>query len=473
MGKILIKNGSLITAEKTILADLLIEGEKISRIGLGIDASDAEIIDATGLYLMPGGVDPHVHLDLEMFGTVSSDDHYTGHKAAAFGGTTTLMDFVEDKDPDLPRNIAALRDKADPKAVIDYSLHLNITKLSTSVLNQIPAVLEAGVTTLKVFTAYNNRLRLLDGEIFQLMQTAGELGLLTMLHAENGDVIDILVDQALREGHTEPIWHARTRPAWGAVEAVLRGAALAAQADAPLYIVHMNVAGEVDQLAYARQRGVKVMGETCPQYLFFSEEELKRQDGAKWICSPPLRTSADQQRIWQGLSENTLQTIGTDHCPFFYDGTKPIMYEGQPVQIPGKELGKKDFTKIPNGLPGIADRMPVLWTEGVGKGRITPNQFVAYTSTNPARIFGLYPRKGCLEPGSDADLVLWDPEKKLVYGANTAHQRTDYNLYEGWKLKGYPVKVFLRGKCIVDGDQWLGKQGEGKFLKRKPFAEVL
>ena len=473
MEKILIKNGSVITPTETKDVDLLIEGEKIVQVGPNLTVPGAKEIDATGKYLMPGGIDPHVHLDLAMFDTVSSDDHYTGHKAAAFGGTTTVMDFVEDKNPELLKNIADLREKADPKAAIDYSFHLNITHFDEKVAAQIPSLLESGVTTLKVFTAYNNRLRLQDGEIFKLMLIAAEHGLLTLMHAENGDVIDVLVEKALKAGYTEPIWHARTRPAWGAVEAVLRGAALAAQAEAPLYVVHMNTAGGIDQLAYARERGLPVMGETCPQYLFFTEEDLERPDGAKWICSPPMRTKADNDRIWQGLTDNTLQTVGTDHCPFFFDGSQAISYEGKQVKIPGKELGKNDFTKIPNGLPGVADRMPILWTEGVVKGRITPNQFVAYTSANPAKIFGLYPRKGCLEPGSDADLVIWDPDKKVNYGVDIAHQRTDYNLYEGWKLQGYPDKVFLRGECIVDGDKWLGKRGQGQFLARKPFAEVI
>jgi dihydropyrimidinase len=453
--------------------DLLIEGEKIVQVGKGLEVADAEIIDASGKYILPGGIDPHVHLDLAMFDTVSSDDHYTGHKAAAFGGTTTVMDFVEDNDPDLLKNIADLRAKADPKAAIDYSFHMNITRFDKKVAEQIPAILESGVTTLKVFTAYNNRLRLQDGEIFRLLKIAAKHGFLTLMHAENGDVIEVLVEEALQAGHTEPIWHARTRPPWGAVEAVLRGAALAAQAKAPLYLVHLNTAGGIDQLAYARAQNAPVMGETCPQYLFFSEEQLKRPDGAKWICSPPMRKAIDNERIWQGLEENIIQTIGTDHCPFFYDGTKPITYEGQEVKIPGKELGADDFTKIPNGLPGVGDRMPILWTEGVVKGRITPNQFVAYTSTNPARIFGLYPRKGCLNPGSDADIVIWDPDKKLVYGVDFAHHRTDYNLYEGWELQGYPEQVYLRGKCIVDGKQWLGKKGQGQFLQRRPFAEVI
>jgi dihydropyrimidinase len=297
--------------------------------------------------------------------------------------------------------------------------------------------------------------------------------MLVMLHAENGDVIEILVAEALAAGHTTPEWHAKTRPAWGAVEATLRACSLAAQAEAPLYIVHMNVAGEVDMLNYARQHGIQVMGETCPQYLFFTEEDLRKPDGAKWVCSPPMRTKVDNARLWQGLANGTLQTIGTDHCPFFFDGTKPIVYEGQPVAIPGKELGREDFTKIPNGLPGVGDRLPVLWTTGVGSGKITAQQFVALTSTNPAKIMGLYPRKGALLPGSDADLVLWDPQKKVRYGVAMSHQRTDYNLYEGWELTGYPEKVFLRGELIVDGERWLGRGGMGCFLPRQPGAPVL
>ncbi|WP_322509297.1 amidohydrolase family protein, partial [Anaerolinea sp.] len=257
-----------------------------------------------------------------------------------------------------------------------------------------------------------------------------------------------------------------TRPAWSAVEAVLRGAALAGMADAPLYVVHMNAAGEVDMLAYARARGLPVMGETCPQYLFFSEEDLQRTDGAKWICSPPVRTPADQERLWQGLADGTLQALATDHCPFFYDGTQPIEYEGKPVAIPGKELGRGDFTRIPNGLPGVGDRLPILWTYGVGAGRLTPNQFVALTATQPARIFGLYPQKGALLPGADADIVLWNPVQRLTYGVRYAHHRTDYNLYEGWELQGVPETVLLRGQVIVHRGEWRGHPGMGRFLKR-------
>ena len=343
---------------------------------------------------------------------------------------------------------------------------MNLTRLDDAIAAEIPSLPGMGITTLKTFTAYNNRLRLSDGDIFRALRIARQHGMLVMLHAENGDVIEALVAEALAAGHTTPEWHARTRPAWGAVEATLRACALAAQAEAPLYIVHMNAAGEVDMLKYAREHGVQVMGETCPQYLFFTEEDLRRPDGAKWVCSPPMRTKADNARLWEGAADGTLQTMGTDHCPFFFDGTKPINYEGQPVAIPGKELGKDDFTKIPNGLPGVGDRLPVLWTTGVGSGKITAQQFVALTSTNPARIFGLYPRKGALLQGSDADLVIWDPSKKVKFGVAHSAQRTDYNLYEGWELTGYPEKVFLRGELIVDGGNWLGRSGAGQFVKR-------
>jgi dihydropyrimidinase len=332
---------------------------------------------------------------------------------------------------------------------------------------------DEGITTLKVFTAYNGRLRLQDGEIFKVMRIGAEAGMLSLLHAENGDVIEILTAEALEAGHQSPEWHAHTRPAWGAVEAVLRGIALAQQAGSPLYIVHVNTAGGMDQIRYARDRDLPIMGETCPQYLFFNLEHLRREDGAKWICSPPMRSEADNAALWDGLSQGVLQTIGTDHCPFFYDGMQSIEYEGAQVAIPGKELGKDDFTKIPNGLPGVGDRMPVLWSKGVGAGKISMNQFVALTSTNPARIFGLYPKKGALLPGADADVVIWDPAREIEYGVAYAHHRTDYNLYEGWQLKGFPDKVFLRGQLIVDGDTWHGKAGMGEFLHRRPNADVV
>jgi len=471
---ILIKSGKLVTAEKSYYADILVDGEKIKAIGSGLESDGVQEIDASGKLIMPGGIDPHTHFDLPMFDTVSSDDHYTGHKAAAFGGTTTVMDFVpQPAKGSLAEGVEEWHAKADHKAAIDFSFHMNITHLNAQVESEIPGLLELGIPTLKVFTAYNGRLRLQDGEIFRVLQIAKQHGMLTMVHAENGDVIDVLVAQALAAGHTTPIWHARTRPAWGAVESVLRAAALAAQAEAPLYLVHMNTAGGADMLHYARQRGVHIMGETCPQYLFFSQKDLEREDGAKWICSPPMREERDQKVLWESLSYDHIQVVGTDHCPFFYDGTTPILYEGKPVAIPGKELGVDDFTKIPNGLPGVGDRLPIIWSYGVGMGRLTENQFVALTSTNAAKIFGLYPQKGALAVGSDADILIWDPDKKLNYGVAYAQHRTDYNLFEGWPLTGFPDKVFLRGKLIVDRNRWLGNPGEGKFLKRTAGAPVI
>lgn len=474
MKTLVIKSGTLITASETFQADILVEGEKIAVIGHDIKIPEsAEVIDASGKLVMPGGIDVHTHLELPMFDTVSSDDHYTGHKAAAFGGTTTVLDFISQDKESLRANVDAWHAKADDKAAVDYSFHMNITKLNPQVERDIPLLIDEGITSLKVFMAYNNRLRLGDAEIYKVMRIAHANGMLTMLHAENGDVIELLTDEALKNGQTSPVWHALTRPAWGAVDATLRGIALAAQTCAPLYIVHMNVAGEVDQLKYARDLGLPVMGETVPPYLFFTVDDLKREDGSKWICSPPVRTAEDSKRLWEGLSEGTIQTIGTDHCPFFYDGTKPIEYEGEKIAIPGKELGAHDFTKIPNGLPGVGDRLPILWTYGVVAEKITANQFVNLTSTNPAKIFGMYPNKGSLIPGADADIVIWDTKCKIKYGVSQAKHRTDYNLYEGWELTGFPEKTILRGNVIVDGNEWKGKPGSGRFIRRQPFASLV
>ncbi len=472
MNEILITNGTLVTEAAAYTSDLLIRDGKVAAVGTGLTAPEAEVVDARGRLILPGGVDAHTHFDLPMFGTVCSDDHYSGHKAAAFGGTTTVIDFVPFDLPGMCQSVEAWRRKTE-KAAIDYSFHMNLTRFDEAVAKEIPALAGEGITSLKVFTAYNGRLRIDDGAIFSALRIAAENGMLVLAHCENGDVIERLTAEALVAGHTSPEWHARTRPAWGAVEATLRICALAAQAQAAVYIVHMNAAGEVDMLDYARQKGVRVMGETCPQYLFFSEDDLRRPDGAKWVCSPPVRSEADNSRLWQGLRDGTLQVIATDHCAFFADGTRPITYEDQPIAIPGKELGAGDFTRIPNGLPGVGDRLPVLWTTGVRSGRLTPSQFVALVSANPAKIFGLYPRKGALLPGSDADLVLWDPERTVKYGVAYSQQRTDYNLYEGWELTGMPEKVFLRGRLIVDGGRWLGRAGMGEFLPRQPGAPCL
>jgi dihydropyrimidinase len=467
----LIKSGTLITASDTFQSDILIEGDIISRIGVNMDVpSGVDIIDATGKLVMPGGVDAHTHFELPMFDTVSSDDHYTGHKAAAFGGTTTALDFISQDFDDVLTCVNAWHTKARDKAAIDYSFHMNITRFNEKIANQIPLLRNEGINSLKIFTAYNDRLRLMDGEIYQVMRIAKKHGMLVMVHAENGDVIELLVAEALAAGHTSPEWHALTRPVDGAVESVNRVISLARQTSAPIYIVHMNTKGGVDHVRAARDEGLTVMGETCPQYLFFTIDALRRPDGAKWICSPPMRSKEDNAGVWKALIDGSMQVFATDHCPFFYNGAQPIIYENEKVAMPGKELGKDDFTKIPNGLPAVGDRLLILWSYGVNTGKITENQFVALTSTNPAKIFGLYPQKGSLMPGADADITIWDPDNEIEYGVKHAHHRTDYNLFEGWKLKGTIEKVFLRGKMIVDGDQWFGKKGEGRFLHRKDIS---
>jgi len=468
---ILIKNGNIITASESIRADILVEGEKVSMIAQRIQAEKSmDVIDAGGKLVMPGGVDVHTHFDLPMFGTVSSDDHYTGHKAAAYGGTTTVIDFVSHDEKSLMKNVEAWHKKADGKAAIDFSFHMNITQFDEKTAKEIPQLMQEGINSVKVFTAYNNRLRLGDGDIFKVLRIAGNNGMLVLVHAENGDVIDILVEEAFAAGHKTPEWHAYTRPAWGAAEAVFRSIALAAQAQAPVYIVHMNTKRGVEHLRRARGEGLPVMGETCPQYMFFNIEHLKHPDGAKWICSPPLRSQDDNAGIWKAVKDGTIQVMATDHCPFFYDGRTPIKYENEEIAIPGKELGADDFTKIPNGLPGVGDRLLLLWSYGVVTGRISANRFVELTSTNPAKIFGMYPQKGTIQPGSDADIVIWNPSKEINYGVAYARHRTDYNLYEGWPLKGIIEKVLLRGKVIVDGQQWFSRPGHGKFIKRSEIA---
>ena len=356
---------------------------------------------------------------------------------------------------------------------MDYSFHVNVTDFSDNIEREIPRLPSQGLTTLKVFTAYNGRLRISNEEISKVLHIATENGMLVMIHIEDGDEIDSLVERALSDGYTAPIWHARTRPAHGEALAGRRAIEIAESSKASLYIVHITTAGLLNQINSGRKRGVSVMSETCPQYLFFTEEDLLKPDGANWVCSPPLRTVDDNEALWQGLSDGSIQTVGTDHCPFFADGETAIEYDGQQLTIPGKELGKSDFTRIPNGLPSIEHRMSLLWTFGVSAGKLSVQRFVELTATNPARIFGLYPRKGTLLPGSDADIILWDPSRKHTIGVTSSHMRTDHELWEGFEVEGYPVQVYLRGCLLVDGDKWLGKAGFGQFLHRQTNAQVL
>lgn len=471
---ILFRGGTVATETETKIADLLVIGDKIANIGVDLPVLDAKVVDCDGLILLPGGVEPHAHLSLPMFDTISSDNHFTGHRSAAFGGTTTVMDFTSQSPGDsLQQSIDLSRSKAFEMAAVDYSFHVNVTDFSDDVASEILDLPSQGLTTLKVFTAYNGRLRISDEDISKVLHITRENGMLVMIHIEDGDEIDKLVEIALSDGYTEPIWHGRTRPAHGEVLAGRRAIEIAESSKASLYIVHITTAGLLNQITSARKRGVSVMGETCPQYLFFTQEDLLRPDGANWVCSPPLRTVDDNEALWKGLSDSSIQTVGTDHCPFFADGATAIQYDGQQLAIPGKELGKSDFTRIPNGLPTIEHRLSLLWTFGVSAGKFSVQRFVELTASNPARIFGLYPRKGTLLPGSDADIVLWDPSLKHTISVTNSHMRTDHELWEGIEVEGYPLQVYLRGQLLVDRDKWLGQAGFGQFLHRQTNAQIM
>lgn len=465
----LIKNGTVVTAGDTFQADVLIDGGKISLLGQNLPAAGHEVIDAAGLLVMPGGIDVHTHLELPFGGTVSSDDFFTGQRAAAFGGTTTHIDFViQPMGGSLKQGVDAWHAKADPKACIDYGFHMAITDLRDEVMAEIPSMLNEGITSLKLFMAYKGLFQVDDTTLYRAMTTAAEHGMLIMVHAENGDVIAERRAKLLAEGKTEPKYHAIAQPALVEAEATGRAVTLAGIAGAPLYVVHMTCEESVEQLAMGRAKGFPVMGETCTQYMFVFEKDLARPnyEGAKFICSPPVRQPKDAPVLWKALATHTLQAVSTDHCPFWFEG-------GVNGRIPGKELGKPSFDKIPNGMPGIEDRMPVMWHHGVNGGHYSANRFVEITATNPAKIFGLYPRKGTIAVGADADIVLWDPNKQHTISAETHHMNTDYNVYEGMTVQGWPVRTLLRGKSIVIGEAWHGEAGSGQFLRRNPNAPVL
>lgn len=465
----LIKNGTVVTAGDTFKADVLIEGEKVTLIGQNLSGEGHEVIDAEGLLLLPGGIDVHTHLDLPFGGTTCSDDFFTGHRAAAFGGTTTHIDFaIQPIGGTLRQGVGEWHHKAEGKACIDYGFHVAITDLRPEVMDEIPTLIDEGVTSLKLFMAYKGLFQVDDTTLFRAMLKAAENGMLIMVHAENGDVIAELVPKLLAEGKTDPKYHAVAHPALAEGEATGRAIALAGIAGASLYVVHMTCQEAIEQLQLGRAKGLRVMGETCTQYMFVFEEDLARPgfEGAKFVCSPPVRQPKDAEILWKALADNTLQAVSTDHAVFWYEG-------GVKGRIPGKELGLGNFAKIPNGMPGIEDRMPVMWHHGVNGGRFNANRFVEITATNPAKIFGLYPRKGTIAVGSDADIVLWDPQKEHTISAETHHMNTDYNVYEGMQVKGWPVRTLLRGQSIVVGTEWHGQQGGGVFLRRSPHAEVL
>jgi dihydropyrimidinase len=456
----LIRGGTVVTASDTYQADLLIEGEKVVAIGKDLEADGAEIIDAGGCYVFPGGIDPHTHLDMPFGGTVTADDFETGTRAAAFGGTTSIIDFcLSNKGQSLREAIAIWHEKARGKAAIDYGFHLMIAEANDQVLEELEYVVaEEGIVSLKVFMAYKNVLQADDETLFKTLIRARELGALVQVHAENGDVIDYLTKRALAEGQTDPVFHALTRPPEAEGEATGRAAALTALADSQLYVVHVSCAQAVQQIAEAREKGWQVFGETCPQYLTLDVSYLEKPDfeGAKYVWSPPLREKWHQEVLWNALQSGILQTVGSDQCSFNFKGQK--------------ELGKGDFTKIPNGGPLIEDRFGVIYSEGVHKGRISLNQFVDVIATKAAKLFGMFPRKGTIAINSDADLVIFDPGATRILSAATHHMNVDYNPFEGMKVHGEVVSVLLRGEFVVRDKQFVGRPGDGQFIKRARFS---
>ncbi len=455
-----IVGGTIVTASDRYQADIRIEDGIVAAIGSRIDASGAEIIDAAGLYVFPGGIDPHTHLDMPFGGTVTADDFESGTVAAAFGGTTTVLDFCLTKRGEpLSDAVRTWHAKAAGKAAVDYGFHLMVADAGEQTLRELPEIIEReGITSLKVFMAYKDVFQVDDGTMFRTLQLAREEGALVMVHAENGDVIDFLVEEALARGDTDPIHHALTRPPELEGEATGRAAELAGLAGAPLYVVHVTCAQAVERIREARARGMAVYGETCPQYLTLDITSLEKPDfeGAKYVWSPPLREREHQQVLWDALSSGTLQTIGSDQCSFHFKGQK--------------ELGRGDFSKIPNGGPTIEDRFTLLYSEGVAKGRITIHQFVDLVSTASAKLFGLFPRKGTIAVGSDADLVLFDPSAKRILSAGSHHLKVDYSAFEGMEATGEPVSVLLRGQFVVRDGEFVGQAGCGQYVPRARFG---
>jgi len=456
--KTLIKNGTVVTSGEMVAADVLIDGERIAAVGSGLGEADT-VIDATDRLVMPGGIDVHTHMELPFGGTFASDDFATGTRAAAFGGTTTIVDFaVQGFGETLSQGLDAWLEKAEPKSHIDFGLHLIVREISEGVLKEMDAMIERGVPSFKLFMAYPGVFMLDDASIFRAMSRTADNGGLIMLHAENGGAIDVLVQRYLAEGKTAPINHALTRPSSMEGEATHRAIALAELADVPVYIVHLSAKEALDAVREGRDRGVHAYAETCPQYLYLTMEDMSRPgfEGAKYVCSPPLRPREHQAELWKGLVLDDLQVVSTDHCPFDYKDQKI--------------LGANDFSAIPNGLPGVEDRYTLLWDGGVSTGQITPMRFVELIATAPARMFGLHPKKGTLSPGGDADVVVFDPTKKRVLSALTHHMRVDYSCYEGREVTGSPDVVLQRGRVLVDHGEFHGKPGDGEFLARSAFS---
>jgi dihydropyrimidinase len=456
---ILIKGGKVVCAAGAAVADVLVEGETIAAVGAGIDAAGHTVVDAVGMLVLPGGVDVHTHLDMPFGGTVSADDYEWGTRAAAIGGTTTVIDFaLQAMGRPMTEAYATWRAKAEGKACIDYGLHMAVTDLGRddAWLDDVDAMVREGITSFKIFMAYPNVLMVDDRTIYKLMERTKKLGALVCVHAENGTVIDAIVQEALAAGRTGPLNHALTRPVVAEAEAVHRVVALSELAGgASVYIVHVSCEEAMREVAAARARGLPVMGETCTQYLVLSIEDDMGKAGfedAKYVFTPPLREKKNQGPLWEAVKEDVLQVVSTDHCPFRFADQKT--------------LGVGDFTKIPNGGPGVENRMQLIYDRGVNAGRMTVERFVEVTAEAPAKIFGMYPKKGVVAVGSDADLLIWDPEARYTITAATQNMHTDYSIFEGFEVKGNARQVYARGECIVDAGKFIGRVGRGQYLRR-------
>ena len=460
--KLDITNGTVITATGTLAADVLIDGEQVvalaqpgSELATSWAAGAGRVLDAAGKYVLPGGIDGHTHMEMPFGGTFSVDTFETGSRAAAWGGTTTIVDFaVQPKGSSLLSTLDRWHEKADGNCAVDYGFHMIVSDVNETSLKEMDACVAAGVNSFKMFMAYPGVFYATDGEILLAMQQAERIGALTMMHAENGIAIDELVAQAIAAGRTAPLQHGLTRPPELEAEATGRAITLAAVTGAPLYIVHLSAAQALDRVTQARDTGQNVFAETCPQYLYLSLEDLARPDfeGAKYVCSPPLRMPQHQDSLWRGLRGNDLSVVSTDHCPFCFKDQK--------------ELGRSDFSKIPNGIPGVEHRMDLLH-QGVVAGELSLARWVEVASTTPARMFGLYPRKGVIAPGSDADIVIYDPAAKQVISAATHHMNVDYSAYEGMEITGRVDTVLSRGQLVIDGGEYHGTTGHGQYLQRE------
>jgi dihydropyrimidinase len=453
----LIRNGTIVTADGSTIADVLVDGEAIALIGADLQGAGItadETIDATGKYVIPGAIDVHTHMELPFGGTFAKDTFETGTRAAAFGGTTSIVDFaVQSRGASLREGLDAWHAKAEGNAVADYGFHMIMSDVNDATLAEMDALVAEGVPDFKLFTAYPGVFYSDDGAIFRAMQQTAKNGGLIMMHAENGMAIDVVAAQTVEAGTTDPIGHGLARKAVFEGEATNRVIRLAEAAGVPVYIVHLSARDALTEVRAARDRGSMAFAETCPQYLFLSLDDLGNGfEGAKFICSPPLRPKDHWEELWKGLVKDDLQVVSTDHCPFDFEGQK--------------ELGRGDFRKVPNGLPGVEDRVDLLHDGGVVGGRITRERWVEVISTAPAKLFGMYPRKGSVSVGADADLVIYDPNRRRTISATTHHMDVDYSCYEGREVQGASDVVLSRGSVIVRNGEFTGKKGHGRFIKR-------